>query len=178
MPVRRQQADDELQEGKKHSKIVAMLFGLIVLILVVTIGGTVTYYILTLDLPDIDALKDYRPSIASSVYDDNNELIDEFFLEDRKIVKIVEVPKIVHYAFVASEDSRFYQHQGLDIQSIFRAMFKNFEAGYIIQGGSTITQQVAKMMYLSPEKKYTRKVKEAILAYKIDKYLNKDCLLY
>jgi penicillin-binding protein 1A len=177
MPISRQQADDELQEGKKHSKIIAMLFGLIVLILVVTIGGTITYYALTIDLPGIDALKDYRPSIASSVYDDNNELIDEFFLEDRKVVKIAEIPKVVQYAFVAAEDSRFYLHQGFDIQSIFRAMFKNFEAGHIVQGGSTITQQVTKLMYLTPEKKYIRKVKEAILSYKIDKYLTKDEIL-
>jgi penicillin-binding protein 1A len=177
MPIRRQQKNDELQEGKKHPKIVAMLLGLIVLILVVTIGGTITYYALTIDLPGIDTLKDYRPSIASSVYDDNNELIDEFFLEDRKVVKIAEIPKVVHYAFVASEDSRFYQHQGFDIQSIFRALFKNFEAGHIVQGASTITQQVAKLMYLSPEKKYIRKVKEAILSYKIDKYLTKDEIL-
>ena len=83
----------------------------------------------------------------------------------------------MHHAFVAAEDSRFYQHQGFDLQSISRAMFKNFEAGYIVQGGSTITQQVAKMMYLSPERKYLRKVKEAILAYKIDKYLTKDEIL-
>jgi len=176
MPIQ-QQANDELQEGKKPARIIAMLFGLIVLILVVSIGGTITYYALTLDLPGIDTLKDYRPSIASSVYDDNNELIDDFFMEDRKIVKIAEIPKSVHYAFVASEDSRFYQHQGFDIQSIFRALFKNFEAGHIVQGGSTITQQVAKLMYLSPEKKYIRKIKEAILSYKIDKYLTKDEIL-
>ena len=171
MPIRRQQA------GKKRTKIVVMLFGLMVLILVVTIGGAVTYYALTIDLPGIDTLKDYRPSIASSVYDDNNELIDDFFLEDRKIVNMAEIPKVVHYAFIAAEDSRFYQHQGFDIQSIFRALFKNFEAGHIVQGGSTITQQVAKLMYLSHEKKYIRKVKEAILSYKIDKYLTKDEIL-
>ena len=171
MPIKRQQA------GKKRTKIVAKLFGLIVLILVVTIGGTVTYYALTIDLPGIDTLKDYRPSIASSVYDDNNELIDDFFLEDRKIVNMAEIPKLVHYAFIAAEDSRFYQHQGFDIQSIFRAMVKNFEAGHIVQGASTITQQVARIMYLSPEKKYMRKVKEAILSYKIDKYLAKDEIL-
>jgi len=78
---------------------------------------------------------------------------------------------------VAAEDSRFFAHKGFDLQSIFRAVFKNIEAGHIIQGGSTITQQVAKMMYLSPEKKYTRKFKEAILAYKIDRYLTKDEIL-
>ena len=139
--------------------------------------GLIAYYAFTLDLPGIDALKDYRPSIASRVYDDNNQLIDEFFLEDRKLVRIAEVPKIVIHAFVAAEDSRFYEHKGVDILGISRAVLKNFEAGHIIQGGSTITQQVAKMMYLSPEKKYTRKLKEAILAYKIDKYLNKDEIL-
>jgi penicillin-binding protein 1A len=164
-------------KNKKSYKLTFFFLILVVLVLFVTVGGSVIYYMLTMDLPGIVTLKDYRPSIASRVYDDNNELIDEFFLEDRKIIKINEIPKIVHYAFVAAEDSRFYQHQGFDMQSISRAMFKNFEAGHIVQGGSTITQQVAKMMYLSPERKYLRKVKEAILAYKIDKYLTKDEIL-
>ncbi|MCX5848079.1 MAG: PBP1A family penicillin-binding protein [Deltaproteobacteria bacterium] len=178
MPLRRKKSNNR-NEGEviKLSKLLNIFLGVIVVTLLVTIGGAIGYYSFTMDLPGIDTLKDYRPSIASRVYDDNNELIDEFFLEDRKLVRIAEVPKIVRYAFVASEDSRFYEHQGLDIQSIFRAVFKNIEAGHIIQGGSTITQQVAKMMYLSPEKKYTRKIKEAILAYKIDKYLNKDEIL-
>ncbi|MGV8057961.1 MAG: penicillin-binding protein 1A [Smithellaceae bacterium] len=163
---------------KKHrSKLFFVSLGLAVLLLFSIVAGIAVYYILTMDLPGIDALKDYRPSIASRVYDDNNELIDEFFLEDRKIIKIDEIPKIVPAAFIAAEDSRFYQHQGFDLQSISRAMFKNLEAGHIVQGASTITQQVAKMMYLSPEKKYMRKVKEAILAYKIDKYLTKDEIL-
>ncbi|MBP7016504.1 MAG: PBP1A family penicillin-binding protein [Deltaproteobacteria bacterium] len=142
-----------------------------------TVFGVIGFYAFTMDLPGIDALKDYRPSISSRVYDDKNELIDEFFLEDRKLIKIKEVPRVVVQAFVAAEDSRFFAHKGFDLQSIFRAVFKNIEAGHIIQGGSTITQQVAKMMYLSPEKKYTRKFKEAILAYKIDRYLTKDEIL-
>ena len=178
MPISRKKSNNKNEgEVQKLSTLLTFFLALIVFVLLVTVGGAVAYYALTLDLPGIDALKDYRPSIASRVYDDNNELIDEFFLEDRKVVRIAEVPKIVRYAFVASEDSRFYQHQGLDIQSIFRAISKNVGAGHIVQGGSTITQQVAKMMYLSPEKKYTRKLKEAILAYKIDKYLSKDEIL-
>ena len=178
MPIRRRRSNNKNEgEVQKLSTLLTFFLAIIVFVLLVTVGGTVTYYALTLDLPGIDALKDYRPSIASRVYDDTNELIDEFFLEDRKVVRIAEVPKIVRYAFVAAEDSRFYQHQGLDMQSISRAIFKNVGAGHIVQGGSTITQQVAKMMYLSPEKKYTRKLKEAILAYKIDKYLSKDEIL-
>jgi len=179
MPLRQRRSNKNFErdgngEVKKLSSLFTILLSVIVVVLLVTVGGTVAFYAFTLDLPGIDALKDYRPSIASRVFDDNNQLIDEFFLEDRKLVRINEIPKMVVHAFVAAEDSRFYEHKGVDLLGITRAIFKNFEAGHIIQGGSTITQQVAKMMYLSPEKKYTRKLKEAILAYKIDKYLNKD----
>jgi penicillin-binding protein 1A len=163
-------------EGE-FKKLFNVFIGIVIGVLVLMVAGVLGFYAFTMDLPGIDALKDYRPSISSRVYDNNNELIDEFFLEDRKLVKIAEVPKVVIQAFVAAEDSRFFEHKGFDIQSIFRAVFKNIEAGHIIQGGSTITQQVAKMMYLSPERKFTRKFKEAILAYKIDKYLSKQEIL-
>ncbi len=163
---------------KKHSGSLIFSLGLITLLLFFVLAGATAFYILTMDLPGIDALKDYRPKISSRVYDDNNELIDEFFTEDRKIVKISEIPAIIPAAFIAAEDSRFYNHRGVDIQSIFRAVFKNVEAGHIVQGASTITQQIAKMMYLSPEKKYMRKIKEAILAYKIDRYLTKEEILH
>ena len=127
MSVRRRKKEESGQ-GVGLSKIIKILFAFIFIVLLVTVGGTVTYYVMTLDLPGIDALKDYRPSIASSVYDENDELIDEFFMEDRKVIKINDVPKMVQHAFVSAEDSRFYQHKGFDLQSIFRAMFKNVEA--------------------------------------------------
>jgi penicillin-binding protein 1A len=165
-------------EAKKLVSLFNLFLAVIVSLLMLSAVGTAGYYLFTLDLPGIDALKDYRPSISSRVYDRNDALIDEFFLEDRKLIRLNEVPNVVIQAFIAAEDSRFYEHKGLDAKSIFRAFVKNFEAGQIIQGGSTITQQVAKMMYLSPEKKFTRKFKEAILAYKIDKYLNKDEILH
>ncbi len=152
---------------------VALILGIVL----VLAGSSFFYYILLKELPSIAALKDYRPSIASRVYADNDELFDEFFAEDRKLIKISEVPKRVIYAFVAAEDARFFQHKGLDWQSITRAFYKNLEAGHIVQGGSTITQQVAKSLYLSSEKSYLRKIKEAILAYKIDRYLTKEEIL-
>ena len=137
-------------------------------------GSSVVYYVLLRELPSISALKDYRPSITTRVYADNNELIDEFFLEDRKVIQYEQIPKILIQAFIAAEDARFFQHKGFDMQSMSRAFFKNLEAGRIVQGGSTITQQVAKTLYLSPEKSYMRKIKEALLAYKIDRYLTKE----
>ncbi|MCX7635953.1 MAG: transglycosylase domain-containing protein, partial [Syntrophales bacterium] len=139
--------------------------------------GALLFYLLVVEMPSIATLKDYRPSIASRVYGDDGQLVDEFFLEDRKLIKISEVPKVVINAFVAAEDSRFFEHRGIDLQSISRAFFKNLGAGRIVQGGSTITQQVAKSLFLTPEKSYTRKLKEAILAYKIDHYLTKEEIL-
>ncbi len=165
---------------KKRTSSRRSLLGIIivtVLVLFVGValaGSSVVYYLILKELPSIAALKDYRPSITTRVYADNNELIDEFFLEDRKVIRYEEIPKIVIQAFVAAEDARFFQHKGFDMQSMSRAFFKNLEAGKIVQGGSTITQQVAKTLYLSPEKSYMRKIKEALLAYKIDRYLTKE----
>jgi penicillin-binding protein 1A len=145
----------------------------LVLILIASMGVIYFFYSLVEELPSIASLKDYRPSIITRVYADNNELIDEFYLEDRKVVRVTELPKFLIFAFVAAEDARFFQHGGFDLKSIARAFVKNLKAGKIVQGGSTITQQVAKSLFLTPEKSYIRKLKEAILAYRIDKYLKK-----
>ncbi len=154
--------------------VILGLFGAIIAV----IGAGLLYYFILREMPSVDVLKDYRPSISTRIYGDNNELIDEFFTEDRKVIKITDVPPVVIHAFVASEDSRFYHHKGFDFISMVRALFKNLEAGRTVQGGSTITQQVAKAMYLSPERSYGRKMREVILAYKIDTYLTKDEILY
>ncbi len=153
---------------------IIIVTALVIFVCAALAGSSLFYYLLLKELPSIAALKDYRPSITTRVYAENNELIDEFFLEDRKVIKYEHIPKLVIQAFVAAEDARFFQHQGFDMQSMSRAFFKNLEAGRIVQGGSTITQQVAKSLYLSPERKYIRKLKEALLAYKIDKYLTKE----
>jgi len=136
-------------------------------------GVGIFVYNLAQDLPSIAPLKDYRPSIITKVFSDDDTLIDEFYLEDRKIIEVTLLPKYVIQAFVAAEDARYFQHGGVDIKSIARAFFKNIEAGHIVQGGSTITQQVAKSLFLTPKKSYIRKLREAILSYKIEKYLEK-----
>ncbi len=87
-------------------------------------------------------------------------------------------PQLLIQAFVSAEDSNFFQHQGIDLVSILRAAVKNVLAGGIVQGGSTITQQVAKSLLLTPEKKFSRKFKEAILAWRMEKKLSKDDILY
>jgi penicillin-binding protein 1A len=141
-------------------------------------AGVALYYSISKDLPKITSLSDYHPSIITSVYSDDNRKIAEFFKERRIVKPLSQIPSMLVDAFVAAEDSRFYKHQGIDFISIIRAFFKNLEAGHIVQGGSTITQQVTKSFLLTPERSYKRKLKEAILAYRIDKKISKEDVLY
>ncbi|MBN2687428.1 MAG: PBP1A family penicillin-binding protein [Deltaproteobacteria bacterium] len=159
---------------KRRGGIIRKLLIILLIFFVTGIGaGAGVLYYLMKSLPSIASLKDYRPSIITRVYADNHDLIDEFYIEDRKVIEITKIPKYVIQAFVAAEDARFFRHSGVDIQGIGRAFLKNLQAGEIVQGGSTITQQVAKSLFLTPEKSYIRKLKEAMLAYKIDRYLKK-----
>jgi len=141
-------------------------------------AGLVLYYSISKDLPKITSLADYHPSIITTVYADDNRKIAEFFKERRIVIPLGEMPRTLIDAFVAAEDSRFYKHQGIDFISIVRAFIKNLEAGTIVQGGSTITQQVTKSFLLTPERSYKRKLREAILAYRIDKAFSKEDILY
>jgi penicillin-binding protein 1A len=142
------------------------------------VGAVGVYFYLGRNLPKISSLNDYRPPIITTVYSDDDRKIGEFFKERRIVIPLSQVPEMLKKAFIAAEDARFYKHKGIDILSIIRAFFKNIEAGTIVQGGSTITQQVTKSFFLTPERSYYRKIKEAILAYRIDKKFGKNEILY
>ncbi|MDY7032366.1 MAG: PBP1A family penicillin-binding protein [Thermodesulfobacteriota bacterium] len=137
-----------------------------------------TYYYFSKDLPDLSQLKNYHPNITTKVYSDQGELIGEFYIEKRTVVPLTRIPEMLVNAFISAEDSHFYEHKGISLLSIVRAFFKNIEAGKIVQGGSTITQQVTKYFLLSPERRFSRKIKEAILAYRIEKQLSKEDILF
>jgi penicillin-binding protein 1A len=129
-------------------------------------------------LPRVDTLADYRPPIITRVYSDDGKVIAEFYRERRIVVPVSRMPQQLIQSFVAAEDAHFFKHQGIDLFSIMRAALKNLKAGGIVQGGSTITQQVAKSLLLTPEKKFSRKFKEAILAWRMEKKLSKEDILY
>ena len=128
-------------------------------------------------LPSTQSLKNYHPPLVSSLYARDGSLIGEFYTERRFLVPLQQVSPYLIKAFLAAEDVRFYEHAGVDLQGIIRAFYRNWEAGEIIQGGSTITQQVVKSLLLTPEKTWIRKLKEALLAYRIDQSLSKDQIL-
>jgi penicillin-binding protein 1A len=128
-------------------------------------------------LPQITNLKDYRPLLVSQVFDRNGKKVGEFFRERRLLIPYNEIPKDLILAFLAAEDDQFFEHSGINYSAILRATFANLRAGRNVQGGSTITQQVAKTL-LSTEKTYTRKIREALLAKQIEDVLTKEEILY
>ncbi|PNU20379.1 penicillin-binding protein [Geothermobacter hydrogeniphilus] len=141
--------------------------------------GIVTAYLLVAgSLPKVDTLADYRPPIITRILSDDGTVIAEIYKERRILVPVERIPRQLIHAFVAAEDSKFFEHRGIDLVSIFRAALKNIQAGGIVQGGSTITQQVAKSLLLTPEKKFERKFKEAILAWRMEQKLSKEEILY
>jgi len=153
------------------------LWGALAGVVLLGMAAAGLYYYISEDLPKITRLTDYNPPLISTVYSDDGRVIGEFYRERRILLPLERIPKMLTEAFIAAEDARFYSHQGIDLISIFRAFIKNVEAGAIVQGGSTITQQVTKSFFLTPERSYKRKLKEAILAYRIDKAFTKQEIL-
>ncbi|MBW2156724.1 MAG: PBP1A family penicillin-binding protein [Deltaproteobacteria bacterium] len=163
----------------RGAKIVRWLLAAFIFTVISGVIGVVgVYFYLSKNLPKISTLKDYRPPVITTVFSDDNRKIAEFFKERRIVVPLSQMSSMLKNAFIAAEDARFYNHKGIDVLSIIRAFFKNIEAGAIVQGGSTITQQVAKSFFLTPQKSYVRKIKEAILAYRIDRKFTKEEILF
>ena len=141
--------------------------------------STALFYALVLrNLPEIYSLRDYRPNLITRVYAVDGTEISTLARERRIVVPIEEVPTLVVQAFIAAEDDAFYEHEGLDYPGILRAAFANLRSGRVRQGGSTITQQVAKTFLLSSERSIVRKLKDMVLAMRIEEYLEKNEILY
>jgi penicillin-binding protein 1A len=159
--------------------LILVPMGFIFCILGVAFSILMAFYIqLERSLPSGQSLRNYHPPTVSTMYAADGSLIGEFYAERRYLVPLEKIPPYIIQAFLAAEDARFYQHEGVDLPGIIRAFFKNVQAGEIVQGGSTITQQVIKSLLLTPERTWKRKIKEAILARRIDHWLSKDKILY
>jgi penicillin-binding protein 1A len=154
-------------------------FFLLLTLFAALIGGSAGYIIVSLwDLPGVDSLEQFKPSITSRVYSDTNTLIAEFYLENRTPVVYKDLPDMLVKALIAAEDTRFYGHLGIDMRGIARALYRNIRARRVLEGGSTLTQQLAKVLFLNPERSYSRKFKEMVLALRIEqRYTKQEILL-
>jgi len=150
------------------------LYSVLVLFSVI-IGIGAGYFIATFfDLPQIEKLEGYQPSVISRVYSEDGEVIAEFFRERREIVPLSRIPQHLQNAFIAIEDHRFYQHPGIDVRRIFKAAWIDITTWSTAGGGaSTITQQLARNLFLTLEQTISRKLKEIMLAIQIEKRYSK-----
>ena len=132
------------------------------------------------DLPNYRFLENYKPPVSTKVYNNNGEISADFAIQKRTFISINTIPPFVINAFLSAEDKNFFEHAGIDARGIIRAIFKNIKnvaTGQRLEGASTITQQVAKNFLLTSEVSFSRKIKEAILAFRIEKYLSKNRIL-
>jgi len=158
-------------------RILLVLLGLSV---VAAVGGAAVVYLTLLRaLPDLESVADYRPPLTTRVVDREGRVIGEFYDERRFLVPYEAIPRHVVLAFVAGEDAAFFRHEGLDYAGILRAAWVNLLAGgEVKQGGSTITQQTVKGLLLTPERKIQRKIKEMILARRLEQDFSKEDILW
>jgi penicillin-binding protein 1A len=184
LPPKRPQAPPAPPKGQKKRRPLwrrlVLWFSLLILALATVAAGVGVgfWFWLTEDLPRIERLADYRPPTVTQVLAQGGALMGELFRERRYLVPTSEIPPHVVQAFVAAEDGDFFKHPGVDFLGILRAAIANVKAGKVVQGGSTITQQVAKTLLLSPQRTFVRKFKEMILAWRIERYLSKQDILY
>ena len=154
---------------------------LVVILAVGVLGASVSaFWVLTIlprSLPSVTQLESFEPSVGSKVYDENDEQITEFHVERRIFVPLAQMPAALKEAVIATEDARFYSHFGVDPMGIARAVYQNFRRGRIVEGGSTITQQLAKVLFLTPDRSLDRKLKEAVLAVELERRYSKDRIL-
>src|ERR671923_438188 len=149
--------------------------------LLLAAGGAVAvlwaFTILPRTLPSVTALETFQPLIGTKIYDDNDELLTELHVERRIFVPLAHIPQSLRDAVIATEDRRFYSHFGVDPIGIARAIYQNYRRGRIVEGGSTITQQLTKVLFLTPDKSLERKMKEAVLALELERRYPKDRIL-
>ncbi len=159
----------------KFSRLVIRSLKIIVLLIIGLFGGYLYWCFST--LPPTENLDEYSPYESSKIFSYDNVLLTEFYVERRTFIPHEMIPKDVINAFIAVEDMRYYKHHGIDIIRTLGALFRNIKEGAFVQGGSTITQQLAKMLFLKPEKTITRKIKEIVLSIQIEKEYTKDEIL-
>jgi penicillin-binding protein 1A len=160
---------------RRLALVVAAAVGLVVLA-----GGAAALWAFTIlprSLPSVSALETFQPLEGSQIFDENDELITEFHVERRIFVPLSTIPRVLRDAVIATEDKRFYSHFGVDPIGIARALYQNYRRGRIAEGGSTITQQLTKVLFLTPDKSLERKLKEAFLALELERRYSKDRIL-
>jgi penicillin-binding protein 1A len=166
-----------IQERGKRGWTFYVIYSFILSGLLLLIFGGLLFFYHSHRLPDFSPLKGGNLNAYSIIYSEEDEVIGKFLMDNRMPISYEQIPKPLVNAFIAAEDADFFKHKGVDYKGILRAMFKNFLAGRIVQGGSTITQQVTKTFFLTPKRSLARKLKEVAYAFGLEQNLSKEEIL-
>ena len=171
--------DNHNHSKNREKKGVAfyVIYTFILSTLLFLISGALLFFYYSHHLPDFTPLKERRLNAYSIVYSEEDEVVGKFLMDNRIPVSYEQIPKQLVKAFIAAEDAEFFQHKGVDYKGILRAMFKNLLARRIVQGGSTITQQVTKTFFLTPKRSVLRKLREVAYAFGLERDLTKEEIL-
>ena len=154
-----------------------IIYTFIVSLLLFLLCGAVLFFYYSHRLPDFAPLKGRNLNAYSIVYSEEDEVVGKFLMDNRIPISYGQLPKQLINAFIAAEDAEFFHHKGIDYKGILRAVFRNLLAGRIVQGGSTITQQVTKTFFLTPKRSLLRKLKEVAYAFGLERDLTKEEIL-
>lgn len=149
----------------------------VIFIISIILAGLVAFKLYLVSLPPIKNLNEFKPNIVTKFYSSDDEVIKTFTAFTFSKVDLNDIPTNLQNAIIATEDKNFYKHKGYDISGLVRSTFANVLAGHVVQGASTITQQLARILFLSNEKTFTRKIKELIVAVRIEKTIPKEKIL-
>ena len=166
----------QIKKAKKNKFKTAIIYG-ISMFLAIAIAGMVAFKLYLLSLPPINNLEEFKPNIITRFYSADGEIIKTFTAYTFKSVELEEIPETMIQAIIATEDKNFYHHDGYDLFGLARSIIANVMAGRVVQGASTITQQLSRILFLSNEKTFDRKIKEFIIAARIEKTISKDKIL-
>src|SRR5438552_9708646 len=148
------------------------------LCLSIALGATAgVLFVYNSDLPQVNSLEDYHPSLITEVRSDDGHVIGSFALERRIVITYDDIPQVVKDAIISVEDQNFFTHWGIDFYGIARAGLKDLMARRVVEGGSTLTQQLSKNLFLTPERNFRRKIQEAMLSIQIERYYTKQQIL-
>jgi penicillin-binding protein 1A len=168
---------NHIQKRAKKGWAFYVVYSFILSVLLFLIFGALLFFYYSHHLPDFTPLKERNVNAYSVVYSEEDEVVGKFLMDNRIPIPYERIPKQLARAFIAAEDAEFFQHKGVDYKGILRAMFKNLLARRIVQGGSTITQQVTKTFFLTPKRSLFRKLKEVAYAFGLERDLTKEEIL-
>ena len=161
----------------KNQKLRSTIAYFVSIMIAVVFAGIVAFKAYLISLPPINNLEEFKPNIITKFYSSDGEIIKTFTAYTFKKVDLVDIPETLIQAVIATEDKNFYHHDGYDLFGLVRSMIANVMAGRVVQGASTITQQLSRILFLSNEKTFNRKIKEFIIAARIEKTISKDKIL-